>query len=69
MDYAPMLIEGRSRTPAIRLSLFGWWRGGSEIKATLGQCGPKPNSYPHNGYLIFQDGIPEVEEFIRKFHK
>jgi glutamyl-tRNA(Gln) amidotransferase subunit D len=23
----------------------------------------------YNGYLIFQGGIPEVEEFIRKFHK
>jgi len=24
---------------------------------------------PYNGYLIFQGGIPEVEEFIGKFHK
>jgi len=24
---------------------------------------------PYNGYLLFQVGIPEVEEFIRKFHK
>jgi len=24
---------------------------------------------PYNGYLIFTNGIPEVEEFIRKFHK
>ena len=24
---------------------------------------------PYNGYLIFQGGIPEVEAFIRKFHK
>jgi len=24
---------------------------------------------PYNGYLIFQGGIPEVEEFICKFHK
>ncbi len=24
---------------------------------------------PYNGYLIFQGGIPEVEEFIRKYHK
>jgi hypothetical protein len=24
---------------------------------------------PYNGYLLFQGGIPEVEEFIRKFHK
>jgi glutamyl-tRNA(Gln) amidotransferase subunit D len=24
---------------------------------------------PYNGYLKFQGGIPEVEEFIRKFYK
>jgi hypothetical protein len=24
---------------------------------------------PYNGYSIFQGGIPEVEEFFRKFHK
>ena len=24
---------------------------------------------PYNGYLIFQGGIPKVEDFIRKFHK
>jgi len=23
----------------------------------------------YNGYLLLQGGIPEVEEFIRKFHK
>jgi glutamyl-tRNA(Gln) amidotransferase subunit D len=24
---------------------------------------------PYNGYLIYQGGVPEVEEFIRKVHK
>jgi glutamyl-tRNA(Gln) amidotransferase subunit D len=24
---------------------------------------------PYNGYLIYQGGVPEVEEFIRRFHK
>ncbi len=24
---------------------------------------------PYNGYLIYQGGVPEVEEFIRSFHK
>lgn len=24
---------------------------------------------PYNGYLIYQGGIPEVEDFIKKFHK
>jgi glutamyl-tRNA(Gln) amidotransferase subunit D len=24
---------------------------------------------PYNGYLIYQGGVPEVEDFIRRFHK
>ena len=24
---------------------------------------------PHNGYLVLQGGIPEVEDFIRSFRK
>ncbi|MFW6131517.1 MAG: Glu-tRNA(Gln) amidotransferase subunit GatD [Candidatus Aminicenantaceae bacterium] len=24
---------------------------------------------PYNGYLVYQGGVPEVEEFIKKFHK
>ena len=24
---------------------------------------------PHNGYLVFQGGIPEVEDFIRSYKK
>ena len=24
---------------------------------------------PYNGYLIFQGGVPEVEEFLKKMHK
>ena len=24
---------------------------------------------PYNGYLVYQGGIPEVEEFIKKVHK
>ena len=24
---------------------------------------------PYNGYLVYQGGVPEVEEFIRRVHK
>ncbi len=24
---------------------------------------------PYNGYLVYQGGVPEVEDFVRKFHK
>lgn len=32
-------------------------------------CGDITEREPYNGYLIFQGGIPEVEEFVKKFHK
>jgi glutamyl-tRNA(Gln) amidotransferase subunit D len=32
-------------------------------------AGERTDRKPYNGYLIIQGGIPEVEEFIRKFHK
>jgi glutamyl-tRNA(Gln) amidotransferase subunit D len=24
---------------------------------------------PYNGYLVYQGGVPEVEEFVRRVHK
>jgi glutamyl-tRNA(Gln) amidotransferase subunit D len=24
---------------------------------------------PHDGYLIFQGGMPEIEEFLKRVHK
>jgi glutamyl-tRNA(Gln) amidotransferase subunit D len=32
-------------------------------------CGDITRGEPYNGYLVYQGGIPEVEEFIRKYHK
>jgi glutamyl-tRNA(Gln) amidotransferase subunit D len=32
-------------------------------------CGEITEREPYNGYLVYQGGIPEVEEFIKKFHK
>ena len=39
------------------------------MKQPLPVAGETPEREPYNGYLIFQGGISEVEEFIRKFHK
>ena len=39
-----------------------------EIMLTPINCETTPRE-PYNGYLIYQGGVPEVEEFIRKFHK
>ncbi|MDH4157698.1 MAG: Glu-tRNA(Gln) amidotransferase subunit GatD [candidate division Zixibacteria bacterium] len=32
-------------------------------------CGEITEREPYNGYLVFQGGLPEVEEFIKKHHK
>jgi glutamyl-tRNA(Gln) amidotransferase subunit D len=32
-------------------------------------CGEIADREPYNGYLVFQGGIPEVEDFLRTFHK
>jgi glutamyl-tRNA(Gln) amidotransferase subunit D len=32
-------------------------------------CGEITEREPYNGYLIFQGGIPEVEDFLKGFHK
>ena len=32
-------------------------------------CGETTEREPYNGYLVFQGGIPEVEEFIKCIHK
>jgi len=32
-------------------------------------CGEITEREPHNGYLILQGGVPEVEDFIRTIHK
>ena len=32
-------------------------------------CGETTEREPCNGYLIFQGGVPEVEEFLHNIHK
>jgi glutamyl-tRNA(Gln) amidotransferase subunit D len=32
-------------------------------------CGDITEGEPYNGYLVYQGGIPEVEAFIKKYHK
>ncbi len=32
-------------------------------------CGEITEREPHDGYLVFQGGMPEIEEFVRKVHK
>ncbi len=32
-------------------------------------CGEITEREPHNGYLVFQGGLPEMEEFLKKVHR
>ena len=32
-------------------------------------CGEITEREPHDGYLVFQGGMPEIAEFMKKVHK
>ena len=69
------IIPAENMLPEVAYIKLGWALGQtSDIKQVkeimlTPICGDITEREPYNGYLIFQGGIPEVEEFIRKFHK
>ena len=68
-------MPAENMLPEVAYIKLGWALGQtSDIKQVkeimlTPICGDITEREPYNGYLIFQGGIPEVEEFIRKFHK
>jgi glutamyl-tRNA(Gln) amidotransferase subunit D len=69
------IIPTENMLPEVAYIKLGWALGqttdiekAKEIMLTP-ICGEITEREPYNGYLIFQGGIPEVEEFIKKFHK
>ncbi len=69
------IIPGENLLPEVAYIKLGWALGQAtdpeEVKRLMltPVAGDITDGEPYNGYLIFQGGIPEVEEFIRKFHK
>ena len=61
--------------PEVAYIKLGWALGQTddiqEVKRIMLTpiCDDMTEREPYNGYLIFQGGLPEVEEFLRKIHK
>jgi len=69
------VIPGENLLPEVAYIKLGWALGQTsdleEVKRIMltpinDDITPRE---PYNGYLIYQGGVPEVEEFIRKFRK
>ena len=69
------ITPGQNLLPEVAYIKLGWALGQSndpeEVRRLMltPVAGDITEGEPYNGYLVFQGGIPEVEDFIRKFHK
>jgi len=69
------IIPTENMLPEVAYIKLGWALGQTsdpdEVKEIMLTpiCDEITEREPYNGYLIYQGGIPEVEEFIKKFHK
>jgi len=69
------VIPGENLLPEVAYIKLGWALGQTSDPAKVRElmltpiAGDITEGEPYNGYLVFQGGIPEVEEFIRKYHK
>lgn len=69
------IVPGENLLPEVAYIKLGWALGQTNDREKVRDLMLTPIANditagePYNGYLIFQGGIPEVEEFIRKYHK
>lgn len=69
------IVPAENMLPEVAYIKLGWALGQSNDSQVVRDLMLKPiageitDGEPYNGYLVFQGGIEEVEEFIRKFHK
>ncbi|MGE5341928.1 MAG: Glu-tRNA(Gln) amidotransferase subunit GatD [Candidatus Omnitrophota bacterium] len=69
------IVPGENLLPEVAYIKLAWALGQTndleKVKKIMLTpiCGDITPNEPYNGYLIYQGGIPEVEEFIKKFHK
>ncbi|MCP4590481.1 MAG: Glu-tRNA(Gln) amidotransferase subunit GatD [bacterium] len=69
------IIPTENMLPEVAYIKLGWALGQTsnldEVKEIMLTpiCDEITEREPYNGYLIYQGGIPEVEEFIKQFHK
>jgi glutamyl-tRNA(Gln) amidotransferase subunit D len=69
------IIPAENMLPEVAYIKLGWALGQTSDIEKVKEIMLTPISgeiterEPYNGYLVYQGGIPEVEEFIKKFHK
>lgn len=69
------IIPAENMLPEVAYIKLGWALGQTsdleKVKELMLKpiCNETTEREPYNGYLVFQGGIPEVEEFIKHFHK
>jgi len=69
------VIPAENMLPEVAYIKLGWALGQTNDLEKVKEimltpiCGDITEGEPYNGYLVYQGGIPEVEEFIKKFHK
>lgn len=69
------VIPGSNMLPEVAYVKLGWALGQTNVLDKVKEIMLKPiageitEREPHNGYLIYQGGIPEVEDFISKYWK
>lgn len=69
------VIPAENLLPEVAYCKLGWALGQTtdleKVKKLMltPVCGDITDGEPYNGYLIYQGGIPEVEAFIKQFHK
>lgn len=69
------VIPAENMLPEVAYVKLGWALGQTNDLEKVKEimltpiCGEITEREPYNGYLVYQGGIPEVEEFLKKFHK
>lgn len=69
------VVPAENMLPEVAYIKLGWALGQTsdpdEVKRLMltPVCHEITEGEPYNGYLVYQGGIPEVEEFLRQFHK
>jgi len=69
------VIPADNMLPEVAYIKLGWALGQTKDLEKVKEimltpiCSDITGGEPYNGYLIFQGGIPEIEEFLKKFHK
>jgi glutamyl-tRNA(Gln) amidotransferase subunit D len=69
------IVPGENMLPEVAYVKLAWCLGQTTDREEVRQmmltpiCDEITEREPYNGYLIFQGGVPEVEEFLKKIHK